>query len=275
MSTKKLIICKINSDFLVEKGYQIPPESGHWYCIILLSNEKKSIIGRPTQNKADVITQLNHYRSQQIKEYQKQIKDLEKKFTSMKFSLNDKNRHEKIIEICSVVLATSVLFPVFRDIFGLINEVKDSFADAVIDIETIKIVDWGILKLDIAETVDDPNQLSGKYNILKSAKITKKTNKIPASSNTSFGIIYIVKGFPPDVKVQIDAKWLYPGIKHSETGTIIYSSKRRMKVKIGQIHPMAYTIGSEPELGGYAFQLFHKGKLLAEKKFEVITSSII
>jgi len=148
-----------------------------------------------------------------------------------------------------------------------------SFPSAASDAIKIDIIEYGIYSSEIIGTIYAPLTTSGKYNVVKNVKLIKKTDKIPATKGTKFGLFYRIHGEPEGDEVYITeiVKFPSPGYRDPKTGKLFRQSEFSGIKKIGTKNFVAGVFSEDWDLfpGTWAIQLWHNNQKVAEKSFLV------
>ncbi len=141
------------------------------------------------------------------------------------------------------------------------------------DVIEIDIVEYGIYTSEIIGTIYAPLTTSGKYNLVKNVKLVQKTDKIPATKGTKFGLFYVIRGDGDDEEVNITeiVKFPNPGYRDPSTGKLFRQSEFSSIKKIGSKNFAAGMFSEDWDLytGNWLVQLWYNNQKLAEKSFTV------
>ena len=136
----------------------------------------------------------------------------------------------------------------------------------------IDIIECGIYTREISRAVDDKSA-AGYRVIVKNEKLVNKTDRIPATIGTRFGIFYIANGEPRGKKIRLRVDVTYPsaGLKNPKTGKISYKDKFFEIAVIGKRMLTGYGFDEAWEAvpGKWTFKLWYGEIKLAEKTFTV------
>jgi len=148
-----------------------------------------------------------------------------------------------------------------------------SFPLVAAEITEIDIVEYGIYTSDIIGTIYAPLTTSGKYNLVKNINLLEKTDKIPATKGTKFGLFYVIKGDIEGEEVNITeiVRFPNPGYRDPKTGKLFRQSEFSSTKKVGSKNFVAGMFSEDWNLypGNWRVQLWHKDQKLAEKSFTV------
>ncbi len=90
---------------------------------------------------------------------------------------------------------------------------------------------------------------------------------------TRFGISYKLIGSPEGTSVTITQKVIFPkgGIISKSTGSPVDHVERQLELSIGEetLYGYALTDPVEMKAGTWRIQVWHQGKLLVERSFEI------
>lgn len=141
---------------------------------------------------------------------------------------------------------------------------------ADIKVKGIKILDYGIYEPEVTKRVKTEN---GAAELIKSVKLTEKTEKIPAEIGTSFGIRFLVQGKPKGDVVNLKTVLLFPksGLRHPKTDKIYHKLEGPNRCMIGEKSYTGFEFEQEWNLvpGEWKIQLWYNGKMMTEKAFSV------
>jgi hypothetical protein len=150
-----------------------------------------------------------------------------------------------------------------------------SFPSIAEEITGIDIVEYGIYTSDIIGTIYAPLTTSGKYNLIKNINLVKKTDTIPATKGTKFGLFYVINGDFEGEEVNITEiiRFPNPGYRDPKTGKLFRQSEFSSIKKVGSKNFVAGMFSEDWDIypGTWKVQLEHKGQILAEKSFIVFT----
>ena len=65
---------------------------------------------------------------------------------------------------------------------------------AASEVDSVDIIDYGLYKTTFAQWKQAPNTQRGEIQLIGSRELIRRTKKIPGTSGTEFGILYVVKG---------------------------------------------------------------------------------
>jgi len=141
------------------------------------------------------------------------------------------------------------------------------------EVTGIDIVEYGIYSSEIIGTIYAPLTTSGKYNVVKNVKLREKTDKIPATKGTKFGLFYIIQGDFEGEEVVITeiVRFPNPGYRDPNTGKLFRKSEFSSTKKVGSKNFVAGMFAEDWDLfpGVWKVQIWYKDKKLAEKAFTV------
>ena len=63
----------------------------------------------------------------------------------------------------------------------------------LVDVEAVKITEYGIYKSKLIKTPKDTNTVAGKVNVVKKGSVLKVTDTIPLELGLSFGVKYLIE----------------------------------------------------------------------------------
>jgi len=139
------------------------------------------------------------------------------------------------------------------------------------EVKNIEIIEFGIYEAKDINKAKAGTLASGVNYQLTDINLVKKTDRIPATLGTRFGMRYLVRGNLEGQTVTVIHRKLVPGFKQPAKDTIVYQEEYETEASIGNLRYWGYTFREEWELvpGKWAFQIVYKGNILAEKTFIV------
>jgi hypothetical protein len=146
-------------------------------------------------------------------------------------------------------------------IIGLV--VLCPFVSQASEVDSIKIIDFGLYKTKFANWQEAPDTQRGEIQLIGSRELLRRTKRIPGKGGTEFGIRYVVngqeEGGPVDLLVRV---------VHCESQT---SEEWTTSRQIGapSFDGWKFDTYSQINPGKLTIQLFHQGEKLAEKSFTV------
>jgi len=138
-----------------------------------------------------------------------------------------------------------------------------SMASMATEVDSIKIIDFGLYKTTFAGWQEAPDTQRGQIQIVGQRELVKRTKMIPGMDGTEFGIRYVVNGQEEGGEVELLVR-----VSHSE----MQSSDEWVTARqIGNpsFEGWKFDSGSQIAPGKLTIQLFHEGIKLAEKTFTV------
>jgi len=138
-----------------------------------------------------------------------------------------------------------------------------SMASMATEVDSIKIIDFGLYKTTFAGWQEAPDTQRGQIQIVGQRELVKRTKMIPGMDGTEFGIRYVVNGQEEGGEVDLLVR-----VSHSEMQS---SDEWVTARKIGTPSFEGWKFDSESQVspGKLTIQLFHRGIKLAEKTFTV------
>jgi hypothetical protein len=136
-------------------------------------------------------------------------------------------------------------------------------ASMATEVDSIKIIDFGLYKTTFAGWQEAVDTQRGKIQIVGQRELVKRTKMIPGSDGTEFGIRYVVNGQEEGGEVDLLVR-----VSHSE----MQSSDEWVAARqIGTPSFEGWRFDNESHIvpGKLTIQLFHEGTKLAEKSFTV------
>lgn len=128
------------------------------------------------------------------------------------------------------------------------------------ELTSIDITEYGMYKAEVVKSEASPKAV-GALQTLASATLIQQTEKVPAKPGIRFGFRYTINGFPKGEKVDIKFRVISPAFDQE----LVFPNKI-----IGDNTYCDYGFGKTSGIPGeWRLQLFHNGKKLAEKTFNV------
>jgi hypothetical protein len=131
------------------------------------------------------------------------------------------------------------------------------------EVDSIKIIDFGLYKTTFARWQEAPHTQRGEIQIVGQRELIKRTKMIPGSNNTEFGIRYVVQGQEKGGQVDLLVR-----LSHSE----LQSTEEWVAARqIGTPSFDGWKFDDDSQIipGKFTLQLFYEGTKLAEKSFTV------
>ena len=154
----------------------------------------------------------------------------------------------KLVIVGMIIIGLAVLCP---------------FTSYASEVDSIKIIDFGLYETTFAQWEQAPNTQRGEIQLVGSRELIRRTKRIPGKSGTEFGIRYVVNGQEEGGQVDLLVKVL-----HSEKQS---SDEWTASRQIGSPSFDGWKLGADSEIvpGKLTIQLYHQGMKLAEKSFTV------
>jgi hypothetical protein len=143
-------------------------------------------------------------------------------------------------------------------------------------VERIDIVEYGIYTADVESAVAAPGTPAGARNVVSDVKHAATTRTIPAQLGVRFGFRFIAVGTPSGATLPLRMVTIFPKpglIAHAGARPIARSEYDR-PVAVGATSYRDYSFDEAWELapGVWTFQIWYRGRKLAEQKFTVVKS---
>jgi hypothetical protein len=134
-----------------------------------------------------------------------------------------------------------------------------------------EIADYGIYRRSSKGEVNAPETNVGHIHAVASVELVQRTEQIPATLDTSFGIRYRVSGNPNGAIIQGTVNVIHPETKNPESGKTTAVDQWPFTAKLGKLKYTGWHFDHLWELvpGKWTIQLIYRGKVIAEKQFEV------
>lgn len=146
-------------------------------------------------------------------------------------------------------------------------------------VSAIDIVAYGELQYDQSKSGTDPTSpIGAQLAVAEGMRVSRQTDRIPLRQGVAYGLAFVVRGTPPDAVVDIMVVLRSSaGCKLKATGKVVYENESTLQVRIGQLrHIGGRIVGPQqdhcvgpPAPGTDTFELWHRGRKLAEKRFEL------
>ena len=135
-----------------------------------------------------------------------------------------------------------------------------------------KIVDYGIYAMDVTGYVPAPNDVAQSRFTASNVRLARKTTQILAQPHLAFGIRYRITD-PALIGETITARVVFPKMTNPKTGQSATNVSTQLQVPAtGETLTDFFRFDYRWEMaeGIWAFQVIHKGKVIAEQRFKVI-----
>ncbi len=135
-----------------------------------------------------------------------------------------------------------------------------------------EIVDYGIYDMTVTGYVPAPQDVAQSRFTASNVRLARKTTKILAQPHLAFGIRYRITD-PALIGETVTARVVFPKMTNPKTGQSATSVETRLTVPAtGETLTDFFRFDYRWEMaeGNWAFQIVHKGKVIAEKRFKVI-----
>jgi hypothetical protein len=140
-------------------------------------------------------------------------------------------------------------------------------------IERIDVVDWGLTRSQLTETLAAPGTAAGAEKVVEDVVFVQKTTRVPARLKTSFGVRFVVVGAPKGQEVALEERWLLPapGLRNPQTGNVHRQEANAIKLKIGDKAYRGYGFDEEWELvpGDWTVEIWSGRRKLLSQTFTV------
>jgi hypothetical protein len=140
-------------------------------------------------------------------------------------------------------------------------------------IDRVEIVEWGIYRDERTGVAPAPLAVTGTTNLVTNVRLQQKTTTIPALVGMTFGIRYQVVGGRPGTMVRLRCVTRLPGqgVTNPRTGKIFAVSEFETDAVVGSTTYLGYSFDYdwEVETGPWTLEIWHDGRKLAEKTFQV------
>jgi hypothetical protein len=135
----------------------------------------------------------------------------------------------------------------------------------------VEIVDFGIYDHVVTEIVPEPKDVAGERSLVANVRVREQTLVIDAQKSRMFGFQFRVTD-PALIGQPLTIRKLVPRLTNPKTGASATVVESEITAQAGTLHLNAYGFDYDWERaeGEWTFQVIHRGKILAEKKFKVI-----
>lgn len=150
-------------------------------------------------------------------------------------------------------------------------------------VAVIDIVAFGELRYGRSTSSTDPTSpIGAQLAVSEGMHVSRQTDRIPLRLGASYGLAFIVRGSPPDAVVDIKVVLRSSaGCALKATGKVVYENESTLPVRIGQLRHIGGRIVAPqedhcvgpPAPGTDTFELWYRGKKLAEKRFDLVNDS--
>jgi uncharacterized protein DUF3859 len=139
-------------------------------------------------------------------------------------------------------------------------------------VRSAEIVDFGIYRIKLTgQHVPQLSTGAGEIHPVSNVVLVTKTNQIPATVGTTFGLMFILNGTPSEAKTDVDIVVEHPAFQKPNGETTGTSDKVPWRYRIGERVGYTYTFDHDWEAvpGKWAIEIWRGGKKLVAKEFIV------
>ena len=154
----------------------------------------------------------------------------------------------KLVTVGMIIIGLAVLCP---------------FVSQASEVDSIKIVDFGLYKTKFANWQEATDTQRGEIQIVGSRELIKRTKRIPGKGGTELGIRYVVNCQEEGGQVDLLVRVLHSASQTSEEWTA------SRQIGSPSFDGWKFDTYSQIVPGKLTIQLFHQGVKLAEKSFTV------
>lgn len=148
-------------------------------------------------------------------------------------------------------------------------------------VSSIEVVGFGVFEHGPSASGADPSSpIGAQITRAQSVHVSRQTDRIPLRQGVAYGIAFIVRGSPADAMVDINVvlRTSAPCVLKA-TGQVVYENESTVAVRIGELRHIGGHIpapeedhcAKPPGPGTDTFELFYRGRKLAEKRFQLIS----
>jgi hypothetical protein len=128
---------------------------------------------------------------------------------------------------------------------------------------------YGLYTVEDVRTIEDPNAPGGQRRVGGRIMQPKQNSeRIPHTPRSYFGFGYVLSGSDATITVRHLQLIPPPGILDS-TGKRYDSLDRTLNLSAGRDLFVGLSMGENTPLGIWTFQVWHEGRVLLERKFEL------
>jgi hypothetical protein len=141
-------------------------------------------------------------------------------------------------------------------------------------VRSAEIVDFGIYRIELTgRHIPLSSTGAGEIHPVSVAVLVAKTNQIPATVGTTFGLTFILNGTPSEATADVDVVVEHPAFKKPDGTTTGTSDKVLWRYRIGQRVGYTYTFDHDWEAvpGKWVIEIWQGGKNLVVREF-IVTS---
>ena len=136
-------------------------------------------------------------------------------------------------------------------------------ASMAIEVDNIKIIDFGLYKTTVAGWQEAPETQRGEIQLVGQRELVKRTKMIPGNDGTEFGIRYVVNGQDDGSLVDLLVRVFHSEMQASDEWVTA------RQIGTPSFEGWKFDDNSQIVPGKLTIQLFHEGTKLAEKSFTV------
>ena len=136
----------------------------------------------------------------------------------------------------------------------------------------IRVIDHGLYEVKRSgKAVPARRTLTGKVNVVRTMRLTRRAGKVIAQLGTNFGLRIDLLGFPPGV-VTLTIRARHPKVTNPETGVTRSVSEYDWRVTGRRNLYFGYGIRKRWHIneGIWTVQILYRGKVLAQQRFELV-----
>ncbi len=134
----------------------------------------------------------------------------------------------------------------------------------------VEIKDFGFYDLSVDGSVPAPEDISGSRNIVSNIRLQRQTQEIDAQLGRSFGFRFRIAD-PALYGQQLTLRTIFPPLTNPESRRTMTTQDRPF-TGTNELLYDGYRFDYDWEMaeGIWTFQILHRGRVIAEKKFKVI-----
>lgn len=157
-------------------------------------------------------------------------------------------------------------------ILAVITWVTSSVAQEPAVVRSAEILDFGIYRIKLTgQHVPQSSTAAGEIHPVSNVVLVAKTNQVPATVGTTFGLMFIFNGTPSEATAEVDIVVDHPAFKKPDGDTTSTSDKVPWRYRLGERVGYTYTFDHDWEAvpGKWAIEVWQGGKKLVAKEFIV------
>jgi hypothetical protein len=130
---------------------------------------------------------------------------------------------------------------------------------------------FGLYTVEGVQTIEDPAAPGGRRRVGGTIREpTVNSSRIPHTPGSYFGFGYVLTGAPASESIQMRHVQIFPppGVR-DDSGKLHERIDTRLNLSTGRDLFIGISMGNNTLLGTWTLQVWHDGRVLLERKFEV------